>query len=350
MIEIATSLLPVFIFLLLLIYFDSYKLVKMQTVLATIAYGGLAAVGCYFVNKFLINELDINLKSYSRYFAPIIEESFKVSLIVIFILKKKIGFMIDAMIYGFAVGAGFSLVENIYYLGAIEHSSIFLWIIRGFGTAVMHGGTVAIFSILSKNLFDMADDINLIKRFNTQLPKFSFITNILLILPGLLAAILIHSFFNHLLIPVIALTLLQLIILPSLTAFIFYRSEMALKNWMEEGLDNEVRLLEQIDDGVFSESNAGKYLTSLEEKFSGIIIADMLCLIKVHLELSIKAKGVLLMKKVGLPVIIEDEVKEKFEELKYLEKSIGKTGKLAVAPIFSRSTKDLWQLYMLGFK
>jgi len=48
-----------------------------------------------------------------------------------------------------------------------------------------------------------------------------------------------------------------------------------------------------------------------------------------------------------MTVVIEDEVKDKLEELKYLEKSIGPTGKLAVAPIFSTSTRDLWQLYLL---
>jgi hypothetical protein len=74
----------------------------------------------------------------------------------------------------------------------------------------------------------------------------------------------------------------------------------------------------------------------------------MLCSIKLHAELSIKAKGVILMRKAGLPVIIEDDIKDKLNELKYLEKSIGYTGKLAVAPIFKMSAKDLWQLYILG--
>ena len=49
--------------------------------------------------------------------------------------------MIDAAIYGFAVGAGFAFIENIYYLHSLEHHKIVVWIIRGLGTAVMHGGT-----------------------------------------------------------------------------------------------------------------------------------------------------------------------------------------------------------------
>jgi hypothetical protein len=35
------------------------------------------------------------------------------------------------------------------------------------------------------------------------------------------------------------------------------------------------------------------------------------------------------------------------EELKYLEKSIGRTGQMAVKPFLRMSSRDLWQLYML---
>jgi protease PrsW len=327
MIQILVSLLPVFIFLLILIYFDSYKLVKINTILLVILIGGIAALLSYGINKFLIESFQININLFARYIAPMIEESLKAAFIIFMISKKKIGFMVDAVIYGFAVGAGFAFVENIYYLSVVSSSSIFLWIIRGFGTAVMHGGTTAIFAILTKNIFDRTDKI---------------------FIPGLFSAILIHSIFNHLLLPAIAITLLQLILLPLLIIFVFYRSELALRNWMDTGLDNEVKLLDQLDNGTFSESHAGQYLLSLQDKFSGPVLADMLCSIKIHVELSIKAKGVILMRKAGLPVTIEDEIKDKLNELKYLEKSIGPTGKLAVAPIFKMSAKDLWQLYMLS--
>ncbi len=44
---------------------------------------------------------------------------------------------------------------------------------------------------------------------------------------------------------------------------------------------------------------------------------------------------------------LQEDIKDKLNELKYLEKSIGSTGKLAIAPIFTMSSKDLWQLYIL---
>ena len=73
----------------------------------------------------------------------------------------------------------------------------------------------------------------------------------------------------------------------------------------------------------------------------------MICYLRIYLELSIRAKGVLLMQENGFKVTLDANIREKLEELKFLEKSIGKTGKRAMASIFRADTKDLWQLYLL---
>ncbi len=347
MLGIPVNLLPVLIFLLLLIYYDSYKLVKIQTVMLLILAGCLAAGASYFANTYLMSKLAIETAAYTRYAAPVIEETLKAAVIIYLIARNKIGFMVDALIYGFAIGAGFALIENLYYLNTVETQNIFLWIIRGFGTAVMHGGTMAIFSILSKGFYDRAEGIQIINYYKNRFPGLKIFSMIVVIIPGLFSAIIIHSFFNHLLIPAIFITLLQLVVLPLLIIAVFKRNEKSLRDWMEKGLENEVLLLDQIDNGSFSETHAGKYILSLENTFSGIILADMLCLIKLHIELSIKAKGFILLRKGGLNVKIDEEVREKLKELKFLEKSIGTTGRLAVDPIFKQSTQDLWQIYML---
>jgi RsiW-degrading membrane proteinase PrsW (M82 family) len=342
MISIAVSLLPVFLFLILLIYLDSFKLVKISVIVQTILAGCAAAAVSYFINRFLINTLPVELGSYTKYISPIIEELLKASFIVYLLSKRKIGFMIDAAIYGFAVGAGFAFIENIYYLGSIAHSNLIIWFIRGFGTAVMHGGTTAIFAIITKNISDRRDKL----KFFPLVPGFlaAVLYNIS---PGLIFAFGIHSFFNHFIFSPVVLTLMQLIFLPLIIAYVFYRSEKVLKDWMEQGMDTDVELLEQINEGKLSETHVGEYLASLQKNFSGTVIADMLCYIRNHLELSVQAKGVLLMKQSGIPVSLDGETKEKFNEMKYLEKSIGQTGRLAVSPILHTSTRDLWQLYML---
>jgi RsiW-degrading membrane proteinase PrsW (M82 family) len=342
MIKVVISILPVFIFLAALMYLDSFKLVKISFVLKTILAGCLAAIASYFINRFLLNKLPVELSTYTRYISPLIEELLKASFIIYLLVKNKIGFMVDAAIYGFAIGAGFAFIENIYYLSALNQSSLILWFIRGFGTAVMHGGTTGIFAIITKNISDRKKEFKL----------FQIIPGILSALiyhyiPGLLFAIGIHSFFNHFIFSPVSLTILQLIVLPLIIVYVFNRSEILLKKWMETGMDNDVQLLAQINEGKFSESHVGEYLLSLQNQFSGTVLADMLCLIRIRLELAIKAKGVLLMKEAGIPVVIDDEVKEKLNELKYLEKNIGSTGMLTIAPIFHSGTRDLWQLYML---
>ena len=330
MIKIAISILPVFFFLATLIYLDSFKLVKIYFVINLILSGFAAAIISYFINRFLLTQLNITIPTYTRYISPLIEESLKASFIIYLLTKNKIGFMIDAAICGFAIGAGFSFIENIYYLSALNQPNFIVWFIRGFGTAVMHGGTTAIFAIVTKNLVDRKNIFNL----NQMIPGFLF-------------AVGIHSFFNHFLLSPILLTALQLIVLPLIIAYVFYRSEILLKHWMETGMDTEVELLAQINEGKLSDTHIGEYLTSLQKNFSGTVVVDMLCYIKNHLELAIKAKGVLLMKQAGIPVVIDDETKSKFAEIKYIEKNIGQTGKLALSPILHTSSRDLWQLYML---
>ena len=48
--------------------------------------------------------------------APVIEELLKALVIVLLVRANRIGFLVDAAILGFAVGTGFALVENLYFL------------------------------------------------------------------------------------------------------------------------------------------------------------------------------------------------------------------------------------------
>ena len=73
----------------------------------------------------------------------------------------------------------------------------------------------------------------------------------------------------------------------------------------------------------------------------------MLCLLRIHLELSIRAKGLLLAREAGFDVPAGPDVRANLRELRYLEQALGTTGRLAVKPILRRTSRDLWQLYKL---
>lgn len=329
-IRILFGLAPVFLFLATLLFLDSYKLIRLRMVLQTIAMGGAIAVICFLLNTMLIELFHYDLSFYSKYVAPFLEEFFKAFFIIYLIRNHRIGFLIDAAIAGFAAGAGFAVIENIYYLSLVEDHNLLLWLIRGFGTAMMHGGTTAIFAMLTKNMSDRHPQKKL-----------------LIFLPGLAAAIFIHSAFNHFILPPVFTTLAQLMTQPLLIMIIFSRSEKMIQEWLELGLDTDVTLMEYITSGNISETKIGVYLKSLKDNFSGEVVADMFCLLRLQLELSIRAKGILLMRNAGFNAVPDVEVKEKFAEMTFLEKSIGKTGKLALIPILRTSTRDLWQFYFL---
>ncbi|HTK82040.1 MAG TPA: PrsW family glutamic-type intramembrane protease [Bacteroidota bacterium] len=330
LLHIALGLLPVSIFLVSLIFLDSFKLIKPFSIVLAIAAGGVIAFACYLINDSALSYLTIDRTLYTRYISPVIEEGGKALYIIILIRSQRVGFMVDAAVYGFAVGAGFAFVENIYYLQAVAGTNVLMWITRGFGTAVMHGGTTAIFGIISKSLSE--------KQSGHSGPLF---------LLGLLPAIAIHSLFNHFLLPPIPSTLLLLIVLPALFYFVYKRSEQSTREWLGVNLDADMELLALISTGNLSESRIGQYLYSLKSRFSPEVLVDMLCLLRIHTELSVKSKGVLMMREAGFESPLDPEVKEKFSEMTYLEKSIGATGKMAILPFLHTSSRSLWQLYML---
>ena len=308
LIRAPVGLLPVILFLVYLLYMDSYKLVSLSRVLVVIAAGAAAAMASMYVNGWLIQFLGMELSEYSRYVSPLVEESFKALIIIYLFRTSRVGFLIDSAIMGFAVCAGFALFENYHYLQVYSSANFVVWVVRGFGTALMHGGVAAMFAILSQALTERQMKIN---------PLYY--------LPGLLTAALLHSVFNHFLVSPVLQTLGTVVLLPPLLAMVFQRSAASLHDWLELDFDADARLITMITSGEFSESKIGRYLADLRNKFEGPVLADMLCYLRIYTELAIRAKAALIARENGLELPVGERTRANLEELKYLEKSIGKT-------------------------
>lgn len=331
LIHAVLGLLPVCCFLAALVYLDSYKLIPMRWVIGTILLGCLTGILSYPINVFALGLLDIEFTLFSRYVAPFIEEALKALVIFALMRRNRIGFLVDAAIFGFAVGAGFAIFENLFYLQALPDTQLGTWIVRGFGTAFMHGGATAIFAIVAHALISQHPTIGR--------P---------VLVPGFIIAVIVHSIFNHFFFAPIVNTLLVLVSLPLLLTVVFQQSEHSISEWLGMGFDADTELLELINSGELSTSKVGLYLHSLKEKFDGPIVVDLLCYLRLHTELSIRAKGLLMMRESGFVNKTGEETRAKLEELKFLEASIGATGLLAMKPFLKMSQKDLWQLYMLS--
>ncbi len=329
--SLLVGLVPVLLFLAALMVMDSYQLVTRRSVARSLAIGALAALAALLANRAAVAVLHLDPLTLKRYGAPLIEEVLKVAFVVWLIRAEKVGFMVDAGVHGFALGTGFALVENVYYAGALRDFGPLLWIVRGLGTAVMHGSTTAIAAILTKSLAD---------RHDSHAIRWAA--------PGLALAFAAHSFFNHLTVHPLTLTALLLVTMPLLLLVVFERSEQATRRWLGAGLDADLGTLELVLSGEVHESRVGRYLESLKTRFAPAVVADMLCLLRVHLELALSAKGILMARAAGIEIPLDEHVRANLEELRYLGKSVGPTGRLALMPFLRSSRRDLWQIHLLG--
>ena len=329
--RIPVSLVPVIAFLLGLRFLDSYKLVTARSLVRTLAAGVVTAGICMIVNRdLLLGVLDVPLEILRRFLGPWVEESVKGLVVVYMFRTRRIGFMVDAAIRGFAVGTGFAVIENIYYLQALGDASLTLWLVRGLGTAVMHGSATAIFAILTRYFSERGGRLN---------PA--------IFLPGILAATALHALFNNFVLPPLATSMAMLAVAPVAFLLVYDRSEKATRQWLGVGFDADADMLEQIRDGSFSDTRVGHYLQSLQANFEPAVVADLFCMLQVHLELSLKAKGLLLAREAGLDVPVGEATLAKLAELAYLEEQVGPTGMLAMAPILQSNLEDTWQHHLL---
>ena len=328
--SLVAGFVPVVAFLLGLHLMDSYKLVHRQALFLALAGGVAAALLAFVANRSVLDFAGVSPGLLRAWIAPILEELLKAALVVWFVNTDRVGFVVDAAVLGFAVGTGFALAENLYYANALRDPTLALWLVRGLGTAIMHGTATALFAIFGKGLSDR--DVHL---------------GALAFGPGILLAVVVHAAFNQLSGSPFVTTAILLATSPVLLLAAFEYSERATREWLSSGFDGEMEMLESILDGVVEETAVGRYLDTLRTRFDPMVVADLFCLLTIHLELSLRAKGMLIARAAGVHVPVDDSVRANLEEMKYLEKAVGPVGCLAILPLRRTSRRDLWQILLL---
>ena len=326
--NIIVAFVPVLVFLAVLVMMDSFKLARPSAIATAMGWGVVAAVLSGISQFWMTGTLSES--AFHRVAAPAIEETAKCVLIAYLILKRRIGFPVDAAQLGFAVGTGFAVVENLEYLRVLSSAGFVLWLVRGLGTAMLHGATTAIFAMLSHTAADRHRD-----------------RGALIFLPGLVAAVAIHTAFNVLPVSPLATTAMLLIVLPLLVLWVFQRSEMATRDWVGAGLDLDLMLHETFSSEALAYTKFGAYLRELRQRFPGHVVADMLCLLRVELELSIQAKAMLIARDAGMIMPVHPDARSATDEIRYLRSSIGTTGLLALNPVQVTTHRDDWHRYLL---
>jgi protease PrsW len=331
--QVSASVLPVMIFLFALELIDTYKLLTLGRVLRSVGVGCAVAAVCYGLNTAVYAFGIVSPAVWARSGAPVIEEIAKAVYVAWLLRSNRVGFMVDTAISGFAVGAGFAILENLTYIPDLSASGLVGSAIRGLGTAMMHGGATAIFGTVSANLSEIRGS-----------------RSALIFVPGLAMAIVIHELYNQPYWRPVMAAVVVLVTLPIVITLIFWRSEKVLEKWLGIKLDKDIDLLQMIATGTFGNSPVGKYMRSLENTFTPVILGDMLSYLHLSLELSARAKGDLLRREMGFPVEPDPELPGQLKELKFLESQIGRAGKMALGPLLGQSRRDIWELQQLTEK
>lgn len=324
------SLLPVLIFLVALDYVDDHNLIRYYHIIPTIIAGAILAGFAYFINTKMLYGFELDFRMYTRFGAPAVEETLKGALMVYFFLTARIGYSTDAAIRGFAIGAGFAVIENLYYLTQTENVYLAVWIIRGFGTAIMHGGVTAIFGVMA-----------------AQLTQENHKHNLILFVPGLIVAMTLHSMYNHFPGNPLLSSFGSSIAIVAALAWLFRGDTANIKQDLAADLEEHKELYEKITAHDFAYTKDGKFLIDIQTEFEIYSVDDIVQYLHLHTELVMTAETRLLDWQKGDVSPVGQDIRNQFNQLRDLEQSIGKTAINAALPHINMSRQELWKLYML---
>ena len=135
------ALLPVVIYIYIVYQIDNFSLMSVKRLILLILSGMLTALACF--GLFQLTE-PILSESQSDSINPIIEEMVKAIPLLFLAARKKMVFFIDSVISGAAVGGGFSILENLFYLLLGDELGVGTVLFRGLEVALVHMGCSAI--------------------------------------------------------------------------------------------------------------------------------------------------------------------------------------------------------------
>jgi RsiW-degrading membrane proteinase PrsW (M82 family) len=335
--KLAVALSPVIVLLVVFERLDVFRLVS-GGALAAYAIAGVALAALSYVsNGHIMDGLPIGFTDYSRYVAPVIEESLKALIVIGLFAFDRVGFKLDAAIAGFAVGAGFSVFENAYLLSMFPEANLGVWLVRGFGTATMHGGATALFAVITHEFSE-----HQAHREGRHARLYPWV-----FAPGLLVAIAIHSAFNHLPGEPLLAMVAAMVLIPLTLLAVFAKGGATAHDWLEHDHEGHAQLLADLREGRFAETDEGRALTAIAQRFPPRIAAEARDWIELQLTLVLRAEEVLLAHERDELTEVGEAERAQFYRLDALGREIGRAARHAIQPHLRFSRSDLYELHML---
>ena len=328
------ALVPVLILLTIFVWLDAFKLMNLKEILLLLLLGGLAALAAYPISGRFIDTLPIGFNNYSRYVAPWIEEALKAIIMILLFRLNRIGYKLDAVISGFAIGAGFSVVENIFYLTFFPFYGAGTWLVRGLGTAVMHGTTLAVLAAFAQELAER-ENREAAGEFNFHLWWF---------LPGYLIAVAIHTAFNQFPDQPLLAMMGAIVGAPVVLIAIFHFGQAEAERWLTAERAEHRAQVEALRSGRWPEGPAGRKVAALADRIGPDATRRIRRYWELQAWLIAEAEETLMEEAAGDAEFDAKEIRAAFAELDGLKRALGRSAFSAMNALLPFSRNDYWEV------
>ena len=328
------ALIPVLLLLAVYVWLDAFKLMSFREIVLLLLLGGLAALIVYPISGRVLDALPLGFSSYSRFVAPWIEEAIKAVAIIGLFWFNRIGYKLDAVISGFAIGAGFSVVENIIYLWVYPDYAAGTWMVRGLGTAVIHGTTLAVMAAIAHELAER----------ETREAAGDFHFNLLWFVPGYLIAVGLHIAFNQFPDRPLIAMLGSMVVAPIAIMAIFSFGTSEAERWLATESAEHKAQLEALRAGRWPEGPSGKRIAALAQRVDGETAKRLRRYWELQAWLVHEAEETMLEEAAGDAKFDPAQIRAAFAELKGLRKALGRSTFTALKALLPFSRNDYWEV------
>ena len=322
------ALLPVVIYIFIVYKIDKFSLIGVKKLFLQVLSGMVAALVCF--GLFQLTGLILS-ENQSDFFNPVMEEIVKAIPLLWLATRKKIVFFIDSVICGAAVGGGFSILENIFYLLLGHEMGIGTALFRGLEVALIHMGCSAIVAaglMLIVRMIENSRSRSVVKKSDIAMSVFL-----------LSEAPVLHVFHNTFHFNPLVQFIFVIGTMGGLLVWTYFYDVEMIHSWLDTGLDTQLNLLHSIKNGHLDNTPTGKFLESVKDTFPPEDFFDMICYVQLHVELSVASRSRVMLRESGLEqdLPLKDEMKEQilsqYAEYKLLEKRLGNAARMTIAPV-----------------
>jgi RsiW-degrading membrane proteinase PrsW (M82 family) len=328
------ALVPVLVLLAIFVWLDAFKLMNLGEIMLLLFLGGGAALVAYPISGRFIDTLPIGFNNYSRYVAPWIEEALKAIVMIALFRFNRIGYKLDAVISGFAIGAGFSVIENVLYLTIFPFYGAGTWLVRGLGTAVMHGTTLAILAAIAHELAER----------ETREAASEYEFHLWWFAPGYLVAVLIHSIFNQFPDRPLIAMMGAAVFAPIALIAIFHFGQAEAERWLVAECAEHKAQVAALRKGNWPEGPAGRKIAALAGRVGPQASTRFRRYWELQAWLIAEAEETMMEEAAGDAEFDATEVRAAFAELAGLKQALGKSTFAAFNALLPFSRNDYWEL------